>query len=164
MLENKIVLLYQLADDLLVLAAEVEHADFALHLGHVVDNLVCLRLAEREIVTRAAEFADDIHESVYGEGIVLAADRKDGVAVLAALVVVLEKGRLFQHLPRVREEFVAFVCYGDTLVAAVENGDAHLFFEFVDGCGQARLRNEDALGGFGDVQRVGYRDGVFKLL
>ena len=121
-------------------------------------------LAERKIVARAAEFSDDIDECVHGKRVVLAAYGEDGVASLAALVAVFHEGCLLQDLPCVREEFVAFVGNRDAFIGAVEDGDAHFFFELVDGCSKARLRDEYALGCFGNVARVGDGDGVFKLL
>ena len=162
--EHEVVLLDELADDFFVFVAEVEHADFAFHFGDVVNDFVCLRLAEGEVVAGAAEFADDIDERVDGKGIVLAAHGKDGVAALAAFVAVFEEGRLLHDLSCVREEFVAFVCNGHAFVGAVENCYAHFFFEFVDGGGETRLRDKHSLGGFGDVSRVCNGDGVFKLL
>ena len=162
--EHEVVFLDELADDFFVFVAEVKHADFAFHFGDVVNDFVCLRLAEGEVVAGAAEFADDIDECVDGKGIVLAAHGKDGVAALAAFVAVFEECRLLHDLSCVREEFVAFVCDSDAFVGAVEYGDVQLAFEFVDRGGKARLRDKHSLGGFGDVSRVCNGDGVFKLL
>ena len=94
----------------------------------------------------------------------LTADGKNRIAAFAAFVAVFQKRGLFQDLPCVREEFVAFVCNGDAFVGAVEYCYAHFFFEFVDGGGETRLRDENALGCFGDVSRVCNGDGVFQLL
>ena len=162
--EHEVVFLDELADDFFVFVAEVEHADFAFHFGDVVNDFVCLRLAESKVVAGAAEFADDIDERVHRKGIVLAAHGKNGVAALAAFVAVFEEGRLLHDLSCVREEFVAFVCDSDAFVGAVEYGDVQFAFEFMDRGGKARLRDKHSLGGFGDVSRVCNGDGVFKLL
>ena len=121
-------------------------------------------LPERKIVARTAEFPDDIDECVDGEGVMLAAHGKDGVAALAALVAVFHEGRLLQDLPCVREEFVTLVGDRDAFIGAVEDSDTHFFFELVDGCRKARLRDEYAFGCFGDIACVGYGDGILKLL
>jgi len=162
--EYEIVLLNELADDFFVFVAEVEHTDFAFHFGDVVNNFVCLRFAEGEVVAGATEFTDDIDECVHRKGIVLAAHGKDGVAALAAFVAVFEKGRLLHDLSCIREEFVAFVCDGDTFIGAVEYGDVQLAFEFMDRGGKARLRDKYSLGGFGNISRVCNGNGIFKLL
>ena len=130
--EYEIVLLDELADDFFVFVAEVEHADFAFHFGDVVNDFVCLRFAERKVVAGAAKLADDIDECVHRKGIMLAAHGKDGVAALAAFVAVFEEGRLLYNLSCIREEFVAFVCNGDSFIGAVEYGDVQLAFEFMD--------------------------------
>ena len=96
-------------------------------------------LAERKIVARAAEFPDDIDECVYGKRVMLTAYGEDGVASLASLVAVFHECRLLQDLPCVREEFVTLVGDRDAFIGAVEDGDAHFFFELVDGRGEARL-------------------------
>ena len=154
----------ELGDDFFVFIAEVEHAHFAFHFGDIVNDFVCLRFAERKVVARAAELADNIDKRIHGKRIVLAADGEYHVAALAAFIAVFQKRRLFQNLPCVREKFVAFVCYGHAFVRTVENRHAHFFFEFVDSGGKAWLRDKDSFGGFGDVSRVGNGDGVFKLL
>ena len=160
----KVVLLDELGDDFFVFVAEVEYAHFAFHFGDIVNNFIGLRFAEGEVVARTAELANNIDECVDGKRVVLTAHRENGVAAFAAFVAVFQKRGLFQDLPCVREEFVAFVCNGHAFVGAVENGDAHFFFELVDGGGETRLRDENALGCFGDVSRVCNGDGVFQLL
>ena len=162
--EHEVVLLDELANDFFVFVAEVEHADFAFHFGDIVNDFVCLRFAEGEVVARAAEFTDDIDKRVHGKGIMLAAHGKNGVAALAASVAVFEECRLLYNLSCVREEFIAFVRDSDAFVGAVEYGDVQFAFEFVDRGGKARLRDKHSFGGFGDVSRVCNGDGVFKLL
>ena len=154
----------ELGDDLFVFIAEVEHAHFAFHFGDIVNDFVCLRFAERKVVAWTTELADNINKRIHGKRIVLATDGENHVTTFAAFIAVFQKRRLFQNLPCVREEFIAFVCYGHTFVGSVEDRDAHFFFEFVDSGGKAWLRDKDSFGGFGDVSRVGNGDGVFKLL
>ena len=162
--EHEIVLLDELADDFFVFVAEVEYADFAFHFGDVVNDFVCLRFAEGEVVAGAAKFADDIDECVHRKGIMLAAHGKNGVAALAAFVAVFEEGRLLYDLSCIREEFVTFICNGDAFIRAVEYSDVQLAFEFVNRRGKARLRDKHSLGGFGNISRVCNGNGVFKLL
>jgi hypothetical protein len=95
---------------------------------------------------------------------VLTTHGEDGVAALTAFVAVFQKRGLFQDLPCVREEFVTLVSNRDALLERLKNGDAHFFFELVDGRGEAWLRDENALRCFGDIARVSDGDGVFKLL
>lgn len=162
--KHEIVLLNKLGDDFLVFIAEVKHAHFAFHFGDIVNNFVGLRFTKRKVVAGATELADNIDKRVYGKRIVLAAHGKDGVAAFAALVAVFQKRRLFQNLPCVRKEFIAFVCYGHAFIGAVENRHAHFFFEFMDGGGKAWLRNKDPLGRFGNISRVCNGNGVLQLL
>ena len=150
-LEYQVVFSNQVANDFFVFAAQVEHSDFAFHLGHIIDDFVCLRFTEREVVTGAAKLADDIDKGVYGEGIVLATDGKNRVPVFAPLVVFFEERGLFKNLARIGEELVAFVRDGDPFVAANENRYTHFFFELVNSGCQAGLRYKDSLGCFGDI-------------
>lgn len=160
----EVILLYELRDNLFVFITEVEHAHFAFHFGNIVNDFICLRFTERKVVAGATELADNIDKRVYRKGIMLAADGEDGIAALATFIAVFQKRRLFQNLPGVREELIAFVCNGHAFVGAIENRHAHFFFEFVDSSGKAWLRDKNTLGGFGNISRVCNGDGVFKLL
>ena len=154
----------ELGDDLFVFIAEVEHAHFAFHFGDIVNDFVGLRFAKRKVVAWATEFADNIDKRIHGKRIVLATDGENHIAALAAFIAVFQERRLFQNLPCIREEFIAFVCNGHAFVGAVENRDTHFFFKFVDSSGKARLRDKDSLRRFGNISRVCNGDGVFKLL
>ena len=160
----EVVLLDELCDHFFVFVAEVEYAHFAFHFGDIVNDFVCLRFTEGEVVTRTAKLADNVDECVDGKRVVLTAHGENGVAAFAAFVAVFKECCLLQDLSCVRKEFVAFVCDSDAFVGAVEYGDVQFAFEFVDGGGETRLRDENALGCFGDVSRVCNGDGVFKLL
>lgn len=160
----EIVLLNELGDDLFVFITEVEHAHFAFHFGDIVNDFVGLRFAKRKIVAWATELADNIDKCIHGKRIVLATDGENHVAALAAFIAVFQKCRLFQNLPCVRKEFIAFVCDGHAFVGAVENRHAHFFFEFVDSSGKAWLRDKDSLGRFSNISRVCNGNGIFKLL
>ena len=121
-------------------------------------------LSERKIVAWTAEFSDDIDECVDRKRVMLTAHGEDGIATFSALVTVFHEGRLFQNLPGVREEFVTLVSDRDAFIGAVKDGNAHFFFEVMNGRRKARLRDEYSLRCFGDIARVGDGDGVLKLL
>lgn len=138
-LKYEIVLLDELADDLFVFIAEIKHAHFAFHFGDIVNNFIGLRFTKRKVVTRATELANNIDKCIHGKRIMLTAHGENGIAALATFVAVFQKRCLFQNLSCVREKFIALVCNGHAFVGAVKNRYAHLFFEFVDGRGKARL-------------------------
>lgn len=60
------------ADHVAIGIGEIDHAEFALHMGDVLDDLVRLLLAQGELVARGVERANHVHERVDGEGVVLA--------------------------------------------------------------------------------------------
>ena len=94
----------------------------------------------------------------------LTAHGEDGVATFSTFVAVFHESRLFQNLPGIRIEFITLVSDRDAFIGAVKDGDAHFFFEVMNGRRKARLRDEYALGCFGNIARIGDGDGVLKLL
>ena len=132
-LENKVVFLEQVGDVLAVEIAQVDDADFAAEAGYIVDDFFCLCFADGEFVIVDVEFLGHVHERLDGKGIVLCRNG-EALFLLFFFTVTFQNGFVM---------VVKFVCTGDKFFAfgreryaatrAVENGDANLVFEIVNG-------------------------------
>ena len=117
-------------DHVAVGIGQVDHAELALHMGDVLDDLVRLLLAQGEFVPGGVERADHVHEGVHGEGVVLARDGEARHGPGVALVALFEEVGLLEHLAGVAEERLAL-------------RDAHFALQVAYGGGHARLRHEE---------------------
>ena len=163
-LEQKVLASQHFLDDLVVSLGEVDDPQLAFHARDVLDDLVRLFLAQGEIVAEGVELAYDVDKRVDGEGIMLAGDGKVGDLLRLALVLLLQKVGLFEHLSGVSQKRLTLRCHHDAFVRALEDDDAHLSLQVVDCGGDGRLGHEQAPRRLGDVANLGdFRD-VFQLL
>ena len=81
-----------------------------------------------------------------------------------ALVLLLQKVCLFEHLSGVSQKRLTLRCHYDAFVRALEDGDAHLVLQIVDCGGDGRLRYEQASRRLGDIAHLGDFHDVFQLL
>lgn len=121
-----------LADDFAVAVAQVDYAQFAFHARHVFDDFVRLLFANREIVMRCVEGANDVDECVHRERVMLAryGETRRGLGVV--FIALFEQLRLLEHLASVPKKRLAFVGGDNTLACALEHGDAHFALKISD--------------------------------
>ena len=140
-MEFKVFLAQELANHVLVEIGQVDDADLGLHVRHLVDDVTCTGLTDRELVFVGLNGVDHLHESLDGEHVVLGGD-------LAQLLA---------------QEFRAVHGQGDALRGAGENLDAQLVLQFLDRRAQGRLGNVQSVGCL--VHRAAFDDfdDVFQL-
>ena len=123
-----------------------------------------LLLAQGEIVAEGVKLAYDVDKRVNGKRVVLTGDSEVGDLLRLALVLLLQKVSLFEHLPGVSQKRLTLRCHHDAFVRAFEDDDAHFSLQIVDCGGDGRLGHEQAPRRLGDVANLGdFRD-VFQLL
>ncbi len=88
-------------EDFFVGIAQIKNAEFALHVGHVLDDFVRLLLANRKIVLRRVEFMDELDKCVDGKRIMLTRNGEMRFRVFEPLERILELIGLVDDLARI---------------------------------------------------------------
>ena len=125
-----------MADDALVERRQIEHAQIAAEIAHILDDLGSAGLAQGEVVGVLLVFLGQLQEGLHDEGVVLGGDGEalGLVAPISATGIALghEVG-LLHHLPRVAEQLHAVARERDAAVGALEDGDAGLALDVAHG-------------------------------
>ena len=80
LLKNKVVVTKSFLNDGLVKAVQVKYADLAAKMRHVINYVICLRLAHVEFIFVAAILPKKLYKRLYRKGIVL---RRNSETLLA---------------------------------------------------------------------------------
>ena len=104
---GEVVLAHELAQDLLVERAQVEHAQLAAVSCHVLDDLVRAALAKRHLVLVGVHALEQAHERVHDEGVVLRRYGEQALGGACVGIALLHELGLLQDLARVGEELRA---------------------------------------------------------
>ena len=163
-LEHEVLAAQHLLDDLVVSLGEIDDPQLAFHARNVLDDLVRLLLAQGEVVAEGVELAYDVDKRVDGERIMLTGDGEVGDLLRLALVFLLQKVGLLEHLPGISQKRLTLRRHHDALVRAFEDDDAHLVLQVADRGGDGRLRHEQASRRLSDVAHFGDFHDVFQLL
>ena len=143
---------------------EIQQADLAFALCHILNDLVGLRLSQREVVAVAAPLPDQVHKGVHRKGIVLGRHTKGLLTHRVALVAAFQQRRLLQNLASVRQEHLAFFGHDHALIGAVEQGQVHFALQLLNGGTQAGLGHKQRLGRPADGTALRHLDHIFQLL
>ena len=138
-----------------------QNTDLAAHPGHILDDLIGLRLPEAEIVSILAVLLDQIHKGVHRKGIMLGRHAELLLPAVPVFVFILQDRRLLQHLPGIPQEILALPGKRDALVCPVKNHNMHLFFQFVNGVRQTGLGDVQPVGRLRDRSRLRHGNDVF---
>ena len=133
-------------------------------MGDILDDLVGLLLADREVVARGIERADHVDKGVDGKRVVLAAHAEVRHLLDVAFVAVLHEVGLFEHLARVTQKRLALLRHHDAAVRSLEDSDAHLDLQIAQRARDGWLRHIEPARGLGDAAALGDADGIDELL
>jgi len=140
-----------------VLGAE-ENANVAAALGHIVDHVYGPGLPDGVLEPAGVELPHGVHKGFGHEGIVLGGYAEDPLFGLQILL--LHEFILLVDLPGVVQEPAAVIGQRHAPVGPVEDGDADLLLQLLNGSGQCRLGHIKLLRrpvhgpGLGDGQAV----------
>ena len=162
-MEFKVFLAQEFADHVLIEVGQVDDADLGLHVRHLVDDVTCTGLTDRELVFVGLDGVDHLHESLDGEHVVLGGDLAQLLARFGVLVALFEQVGLVEHLAGVGQEFRAVHGQGDALRGAGEDLDAQLVLQFLDRRAQGRLGDVQGMGGLVHRAALDDLDDVFQL-
>lgn len=151
-------------EDVPVEFREVEDAELASLGADIFDDVVGARFAESEFELLFDVIVNEGNEGIDDEGVVLAGNGVNAANRRPEFILMLQKIRLLDDLPRIGEKFRTVVGEVDASIVAVENGDAHFLFQIGDGFRQARLRDEKFLRGHADGTRLHDLHDIAKLL
>lgn len=141
--------------------AQIQNADLAPAERNIVDYLVGLRFAEGEAVGIGVVFSDNVDESIYGEGIVLAGNAEMRFLRMFALEMLGHKVGLFKHLPCIRKQDFAVTGKLNAFIGTDKSGDAHFVLDAVYSRSKARLCDKKFFRRFGDIAALGYGYYIF---
>ena len=142
---------------------EIQQADLAFALCHIFNDLVGLRLSQREVVAVAAPLPDQVHKGVHRKGIVLGRHTKGLLTHRVALVAAFQQRRLLQNLASIRQKHLAFFGHDHALIGAVKQGQVHFALQLLNGGTQAGLGHKQRLGRPADGTALRHLDHIFQL-
>ena len=119
-----------------VLGAE-ENANVAAALGHIVDHVDGPGLPDGVLKPRCVKLPHGFHEGLGHEGVVLGGNAEN--ALLGPKILLLHELVLLVDLPGVVQEPPPVIGQGHAPVGAVEDGNAHLLLQLLNGPGEGRL-------------------------
>ena len=155
---------HDLPENRLIETIQVEDADRAPVLGDVVQDFPGLRLADAEIILRAAVLSEQLGKCLDREGVVLRGDAELVPGRRLPQVLLPDQVHLLRDLPRVAEKFLTIGRHCNPVVCAVENADAELIFQLMD-CGrEARLGEKKPAGSLGDASRLRDENDIIQLI
>ena len=137
----EVVFPQRLADHRLVKTVQIQHANLAPKLRHILNQLIRLRLADTEIVLFSAVLADQIDKRLNGKGIVLGGNTELAFLRHSAKIALLDQVCLLDHLSRIPQKFFPVRGNHHALVRAGKQGKSNLMLQFLDRRREARLCN-----------------------
>ena len=162
--EFQVVFLQHGTDHLFVKAADVQNADLAVEVAHILHDLVGACLPEGELVGLRGQPLDEPDKSVHRKGIVLGGNGTPLACLLGCAVVPVEQVCLFHHLSGVGQELPSVLGEGDPSGGAVENDDAEFLFQGADSTGKRGLRHIELFCRFADRAVFHNGDHILQLL
>ena len=134
------------ADKALRQVRHEQHAQITLLSGHLLDDAAHIRFLQAHLDAGLIEQVEKLHEGLGAEGITLGADGKPGAVFHPALaVIILDLSGALHQRCHLRQQLPAVLRQRDAPVAAVENSDPQLLFQFPDGCGHGGLGHKEIL-------------------
>ena len=155
---------HQLFQGAAVEVVEVQDADLAAGGGHVLQHRLGAGLADGKVVFAHVEAAGHLHKGLDRKGIMLGGHGKLLPPSPLLAVYVHQVHVLAVHLPGIGQKARALRRQRHPALGAVENGDADLLFQFLNGAGQGGLGHVQALRRLVQRSRFRYLDHVVQLL
>ena len=137
----QIVGFQNLSQNSFVELVEIENSDFTFQTGNIINDLIGLGFPQTEIIIVTAIHLNQVYKCIYRKGIMLCRNAEFLFSTGLVGILFRDQSSLLQNLSGIAQKHFPLFGNKNAFIGAVENGDAHFLFQFLECFCQAGLGN-----------------------